>query len=189
MSTYLITVPVLKSQTSGGVAETVCTEIRRPLLSVTTRNLEPLPCLIFPTLNPFLAPTNVPIMKHPIHQDCDVLCDLLQELPTPATVSCCVPTTGICDGRFGTEGTASKTCHLAPERRIQRRTLNALPASSHGLPRPSSKRGRCGIRGSTIANCSSVNSYRPGIIVEFDGVFMRPILVKALQGFMILVEV
>jgi hypothetical protein len=53
---------------------------------------------------------------------------------------------------------SGKSCHRAPDLRIQRTPLMTSRVSLHGLPRPSSRRGGSGISGAKIAHCSSVSS-------------------------------
>jgi hypothetical protein len=63
---------------------------------------------------------------------------------------------------------SGKSCQRAPERRIQRMPLSTSRGSRHGLPRPSSRRGGGGMSGSMMAHCSSVNSSRLAIAVDFS---------------------
>ncbi len=53
---------------------------------------------------------------------------------------------------------SGKSCHRAPERRIQSTPFITSRFSLHGLPRPSSRRGSSGKCGSMTAHCSSVSS-------------------------------
>ena len=53
---------------------------------------------------------------------------------------------------------SGKSCHRAPERRIQRTPFITSRVSLHGLPRPSSRRSGSGISGAKIVHCSSVSS-------------------------------
>jgi hypothetical protein len=55
---------------------------------------------------------------------------------------------------------SGKSCHRAPLRSIQRTPFITSRVSLHGLPRPSSRRGNSGIRGSISTHCSSVSSSR-----------------------------
>src|SRR5215204_3262961 len=53
-----------------------------------------------------------------------------------------------------------KSCHRAPLLSIQRTPFITSRVSFHGLPRPSSRRGNTGIKGSISTHCSSVSSSR-----------------------------
>lgn len=58
---------------------------------------------------------------------------------------------------------SGRSFHLAPLRRTQRIPFRTPRLSFHGLPLPSGRRGRGGIKGSRIAHYSSVNSSRRAI--------------------------
>jgi hypothetical protein len=53
---------------------------------------------------------------------------------------------------------SGKSCHRAPDLRIQSTPFITSRVSLHGLPRLSSRRGGSGISGASTAHCSSVSS-------------------------------
>jgi hypothetical protein len=119
--------------------------------------------------SPFLATTNVPSMKH---SDRSRSPRCLRSSARASSTRLRVPSRTHCWNLrwqvwYG-GNLSGKSCHLAPLRRIQRTPLNTSRVSFHGLPRPSSRRGRGGIRGPIIAHCSSVNSSRLAITADFS---------------------
>ena len=118
---------------------------------------------------PFLATTNVPSIKHSDRSRSP------RSLRSAARVSSTlrsVPSRTHCWNLrwqvwYG-GNLSGKSCQRAPERRIQRMPLRTSRVSFHGLPRPSSRRGGGGMRGSMMAHCSSVNSSRLAIFADFS---------------------
>jgi hypothetical protein len=109
---------------------------------------------------PFFASTKVPSMKHSAR------------LIWPTSSRCCASTSSICRNtplltqrekrrkQVAPEGNRSgKSAQAAPVRNTHRMPfMTARLLCNSGLPRPSSRRGVSGIRGSRIAHCSSVSS-------------------------------
>jgi hypothetical protein len=118
---------------------------------------------------PFLATTNVPSIKHSDRSRSP------RSLRSAARVSSTlrsVPSRTHCWNLrwqvwYG-GNLSGRSCQRAPERRIQSIPLSTSRVSFHGLPRPSSRRGGGGMRGSIIAHCSSVNSSRLAISADFS---------------------
>jgi len=118
---------------------------------------------------PFLATTNVPSIKH---SDRSRSPRLLRSAAKASSTRRSVPSRDHCWNLrwqvwYG-GNLPGKSCQRAPERRIHRTPLSTSRVSFHGLPRPSSRRGGGGIRGSMIVHCSSVNSSRLAISTDFS---------------------
>jgi hypothetical protein len=118
---------------------------------------------------PFLATTNVPSIKH---SDRSRSPRCLRSAARASSTLRSVPSRTHCWNLrwqvwYG-GNLSGKSCHRAPERRIQRIPFSTSRVSFQGLPRPSSRRGGGGIRGSMIAHCSSVNSSRLAISADFS---------------------
>ena len=60
----------------------------------------------------------------------------------------------------GERKTSGKSCQRAPLRSIQCTPFITSRVSLHGLPRPSSRRGNSGVKGSMSAHSSSISSSR-----------------------------
>jgi hypothetical protein len=108
---------------------------------------------------PFLAVTNVPSMKHSERSMSPRSC---RSRAKASKTLRNVPSLDHCWKRrwqvwYGGKR-SGKSCHRAPDLRIQRTPFITSRVSLHGLPRPSSRRGGSGISGARIAHCSSVNS-------------------------------
>jgi hypothetical protein len=118
---------------------------------------------------PFLATTNVPSMKH---SDRSRSPRSLRSAARASRARRRVPSPTHCWNRrwqvWYAGNLSGRSCHLAPERRIQRMPFRTSRVSFHGLPRPSSRRGGVGISGSIIAHCSSVISSRLAISADFS---------------------
>ena len=119
--------------------------------------------------SPFLATTNVPSMKH---SDTSKSPRCFKSAARASSSCLRVPSrTHSWNLRWQVwygGNLSGRSCQRAPERRIQRMPLRTERVSFHGLPRPSSRRGGGGIRGSMIVHCSSVNSSRLAISADFS---------------------
>jgi hypothetical protein len=118
---------------------------------------------------PFLATTNVPSMKH---SDRSRSPRCFRSAARASSTLRSVPSRTHCWNLrwqvwYG-GNLSGRSCHLAPLRRIQRMPLRTSRVSFQGLPRPSSRRGGVGIRGSMMDHCSSVNSSRLAIDADFS---------------------
>jgi hypothetical protein len=111
--------------------------------------------------SPFLATTNVPSIKH---SDRSRSPRSLRSCARASSTLRHVPSRTHCWKRrwqvwYGGKR-SGKSCHRAPLLSIQSTPFITLRASFQGLPRPSSRRGSSGIKGSISAHCSSVSSSR-----------------------------
>jgi hypothetical protein len=117
------------------------------------------------TSAPFFATTNVPSMKHSLKSSPPLV---LRSWARVSSTSFRTPPLTHCWNLrwqvwYG-GNRSGRSFHLAPLRSIQSMPFRTSRLSLHGLPRPSWRLARDGIRGSMIAHCSSVNSSRLAII-------------------------
>jgi hypothetical protein len=108
---------------------------------------------------PFLAVTKVPSIKHSERSMSPRSCK--SRAKASKTVRN-VPSLDHCWNRrwqvwYG-GNLSGKSCHRAPDLRIQRTPFKTSRVSFQGLPRLSSRQSGSGIKGASIAHCSSVNS-------------------------------
>jgi hypothetical protein len=124
--------------------------------------------------SPFFATTNVPSMKHspksssPLVRRSSARASSTS-FRTPSRTHCWNLRWQVWYGG----NRSGKSFQRAPLRSIQRIPFRTSRLSLHGLPRPSWRRARDGIRGSMIAHCSSVNSSRLAIyyIIAKQGIY------------------
>jgi len=111
--------------------------------------------------SPFLATTNVPSIKH---SDKSRSPRSFRSWARASSTWRSVPSLTHCWNRrwqvwYG-GNLSGKSCQRAPLRSIQSTPFITSRVSLHGLPRPSSRRGSSGIKGSISAHCASVSSSR-----------------------------
>ncbi len=109
--------------------------------------------------SPFLATINVASMKH---SDKSKSPRSLRSCARASSTLRSVPSLTHCWNLrwqvwYGAKR-SGKSCQRAPLRSIQSTPFITSRVSLHGLPRPSSRRGNSGIKGSISTHCSSVSS-------------------------------
>jgi hypothetical protein len=115
--------------------------------------------------SPFLATTNVPSIKH---SDKSKSPRSLRSCARASSTRRSVPSLTHCWNLrwqvwYG-GNLSGKSCQRAPLRSIQSTPFITSRVSFHDLPRPSSRRGNSGIKGSISAHCSSVSSSRRAML-------------------------